>query len=239
MTESNLQTMTVKVATADGDFDAWMFSQDGGSRPGIVMIPEINGVNASLREIAARYANEGFVVMALDIFWRLEPRVDLDYSEQEMQKARVLHDDFNYETGVADMQAAITTLRHRPECNGKIGVVGFCLGGTMGYLAGSRTDADAAVGYYGTRLGMFLSDGPRISRPTMLHLGRLDHRTPPELMVQIEKAIAGNPQVELFAYDNAVHAFANHHRPKNYNAEITRTADARTFRLFHKALTTN
>jgi carboxymethylenebutenolidase len=230
-------TMTqVQVGTPDGDFDAWLFAQGSGAKPGVIMIPEINGVNQSLREIATRYTAQGFVVLALDIFWRMERRVDLDYSDAEMKKARSLHDGFDYTSGIADMQAAVTMLRHRPECNGKVGVVGFCLGGTMGYLAGSRTDADAAVGYYGTRLGMFLEDGPRISKPTMLHLGRLDHRTPPDLMIEIEKAIAGNSNVQLFAYDNAVHAFANHHRPKNYNAEITRQADTRTFDLFHRAL---
>jgi carboxymethylenebutenolidase len=217
-------------------FDGWLFTAGAGPAPGIVMIPEINGVNASLREIAQRYAREGFAVLALDIFWRIERRADLDYDDASMKKARALHDNFDYETGVVDMQAAITALRARPECTGKVGVVGFCLGGTMGYLAGSRTDADAAVGYYGTRLDWFLDDGPRITRPTMLHLGRLDHRTPPPVMARVTQAVEGNPHVSLFPYDGAVHAFANHHRPANYNEAVTRQADARTFALFREKL---
>jgi len=236
MSSSEVPMDTMNIPTLDGDMDAWLFYSGKGPRPGIVMIPEINGVNASLREIASRFAAQGFIVAALDIFWRLQRRADLGYDDEDMRTARSLHDRFDYETGVSDMQAAITCLRRHPACNGKVGVVGFCLGGTMGYLAGARTDADAAVGYYGTRLGMFLEDAPYIDRPTILHLGRLDHRTPPDLMKEIEKAVSGNPNVEVFAYENVLHAFANHHRPSNYNAEITRTADAHTFKLFKENL---
>jgi carboxymethylenebutenolidase len=99
--------------------------------PGLVMIPEIFGINLPLREIASRYANEGFAVLVLDIFSRMERGVDLGYDEDGHAKGRALHKAFDYATGVKDLQVGISHLRGLPECNGKVGVVGFCLGGTM------------------------------------------------------------------------------------------------------------
>jgi carboxymethylenebutenolidase len=201
------------------------------------MIPEIFGINLPLREIAARYASEGFVVMTVDIFSRMERDVDLEYDEPGHAKGRALHQAFDYDLGVKDMQACISALRARPECNGKVGVVGFCLGGTMAYLAVARTDADAAVGYYGTRIHWFTKEATSIARPLVLHFGELDHTTPPELLQgQILPAIAGNPDVQAFVYPNMVHAFANHRRPDTYNEGATRQADARTFSHFRKWL---
>ena len=205
--------------------------------PGLVMIPEIFGINLPLREMAARYATEGFAVLVLDIFSRLERDVDLDYDDEGHAKGRALHKAFDYATGVKDMQAGITHLRGLPECNGRVGVVGFCLGGTMAYLAASRTDADAAVGYYGTRIHLFTAEGKDIARPLILHFGELDHTTPPELLQgQILPAIAGNPHVQPFVYPGMVHAFANHRRPDTYDAAVTKQADARTFAHFRKWL---
>src|SRR5262249_50507515 len=190
-----------------------------------------------LRELAARYAAEGFAVLAVDIFSRMERDVDLDYGDEGHAKGRALHKAFDYDTGVKDMQECITFLRKRPECNGKVGVVGFCLGGTMSYLAASRTDANAAVGYYGTRIHLFTKEGQGISKPLILHFGELDHTTPPELLQgQILPAIKGNPNVQPFVYPKMVHAFANHRRPDTYNAEVTKVADARTFAHFRQYL---
>jgi len=205
--------------------------------PGLVMIPEIFGINLPLREMAARYATEGFAVLVLDIFSRMERDVDLDYSDEGHAKGRALHKAFDYATGVKDMQAGITNLRGLPECNGKVGVVGFCLGGTMAYLAASRTDADAAVGYYGTRIHLFTAEGKDIARPLILHFGERDHTTPPELLQgQILPAIAGNAHVQPFVYPGMVHAFANHRRPDTYDAAVTKRADTRTFAHFRKWL---
>ncbi len=110
------------------------------------------------------------------------------------------------------------------------------LGGTMAYLAAARTDTDAAVGYYGTRIDSYLDDGPKISRPLILHLGRLDHRTPPPIMSAILAAVAGNTKVEPFIYENAHHGFANHTRPDVYDPEATQAANERSVAFFRKHL---
>jgi carboxymethylenebutenolidase len=228
----------LQVTSFDGHrVGAFLHRPSTAPAPGLVMIPEIFGINLPLREIAARYAAEGFAVMALDIFSRLERNVDLAYDEPGHEKGRALHKAFDYATGVKDMQAGITFLRARAECNGKVGVVGFCLGGTMAYLAASRTDAEAAVGYYGTRIHLFTDEGKAIARPLILHFGELDHTTPPELLQgQILPAVAGNSSVQPFVYPKMVHAFANHRRPDTYDAAVTQVADARTFAHFRKWL---
>ncbi len=228
----------VDVTSFDGHrVGAFLHRPPRAPTPGLVMIPEIFGINLPLREMAARYAHEGFAILVLDIFSRMERGVDLDYGDEGHAKGRALHKAFDYATGVKDMQAGISHLRRLPECNGKVGVVGFCLGGTMAYLAASRTDADAAVGYYGTRIHLFTDEGKTIARPLILHFGELDHTTPPELLQgQILPAIAGNPNVEPFVYPGMVHAFANHRRPDTYNEAVTKVADARTFAHFRKWL---
>ena len=228
----------LQVTSFDGHrVGAFLHRPSQSPAPGVVMIPEIFGINLPLREMAARYATEGFAVLVLDIFSRLERDVDLDYDDEGHAKGRALHKAFDYATGVKDMQAGITHLRGLPECNGRVGVVGFCLGGTMAYLAASRTDADAAVGYYGTRIHLFTAEGKDIARPLILHFGELDHTTPPELLQgHILPAIAGNPHVQPFVYPGMVHAFANHRRPDTYDAAVTKQADTRTFAHFRKWL---
>ena len=165
------------------------------------MIPEIFGINLPLREMAARYANEGFAVLVLDIFSRMERDVDLDYDDAGHDKGRALHKAFDYATGVKDLQAGISFLRARPECNGKVGVVGSASAARWPISAAARTDAEAAVGYYGTRIHLFTADAKRIGKPLILHFGELDHTTPPELLQgQILPAVAGNPNVQPFVY---------------------------------------
>jgi carboxymethylenebutenolidase len=205
--------------------------------PGVVMIPEIYGITPSLSETAARFAGEGFTVLVLDIFSRFERGAVQAYDEAGHKQGRAYHDAFDYAQGVKDMQAAISVLRARPECNGRVGVAGFCLGGTMAYLAAARTDADAAAGYYGTRIHHFLDDARKIHRQLVLHFGERDHTTPPEVLSRILPAISGNAHVQTHVYADAVHAFANHARPNHYNAAATALADQRTFALFRTWLT--
>jgi carboxymethylenebutenolidase len=226
----------VFIATPDGSFSAKLVGQSDTRRPGMVMIPEIFGINRSLLDMAENFARQGFVVLVLDIFWRLQPNVDLGYEPEDFKLARRLHSEFDYASGIRDMQAGIDYLRQHAACTGKVGVVGYCLGGTMAYLAASRTDTDAAVGYYGTRIDSYLDDGPKISKPLILHLGRLDHRTPPPIMSAILAAVGGNTNVTPYIYENARHGFGNHTRADVYDPEATQMANERTVEFFRKHL---
>lgn len=228
---------TVEVVAHDGGtFNAFLYLAPKLPASGLVMIPEIFGVNQPLRELAQRFADEGYVVLVPDIFWRLERNVDLGYDEISYKKAFAHHAAFDYNIGVKDMQSGIDALRARSECAGTVGVVGFCLGGTMAYLAAARCDAEAAVGYYGTRIQNFLDDAPRIERPLILHFGELDRTTPPDVMAQILPAIEPNPNITEYVYEGVGHAFANHRRADTYSEAATQKADERTFAFFNKRL---
>src|SRR5215213_4035358 len=188
-------------------FDSFLSIPGSIPAPGLVMIPEMYGITQPLREIAARYAQRGFLVSLVDILWRLGPSIELTYDKEGWRRASDYHRDFDYELGSKDVQAVVAQLRGRSECNGKVGVVGFCLGGTVAYLAMAHTDADAAVGYYGTRIHNFLDAAARIRRPLMLHFGGRDHTTPPEIMDRIAPALEGNDQIIIHVHAEAGHAF--------------------------------
>lgn len=204
--------------------------------PGIVMIPEMYGLTQPLKETAARFSEQGFVVALVDIFWRLGTSIVLGYDKAGSDQARVYHNAFDYDLGSKDVQSAVTQLRSRAECNGRVGVVGYCLGGTVAYLAAARTDADASAGYYGTRIQNFLGDAANIKHPLMLHFGERDHTTPPEILRQIMPAIEDNGLVTTHVHPEAGHAFANHRRPDRYHAAATERADTQTFELFRRTL---
>jgi len=136
---SQMKHDVVSIETPDGSFNAALVGTCDRSQPGLVMIPEIFGINASLLDMANNFARQGFAVLALDIFWRLQPNVNLSYRPEDFKLARELHRRFDYPSGIRDMQAGINYLRRHPACTKKVGVVGYCLGGTMAYLAASRT----------------------------------------------------------------------------------------------------
>lgn len=227
----------ISIKSFDGKaFDAVLNVPPRIPAPGIVMVPEMYGLTQPLLEVAARFSEQGFVVALVDIFWRLGPSIVLGYDKAGSDQARVYHNAFDYDLGLKDVQSAVTLLRGRAECNGKVGVVGYCLGGTVAYLAAARTDADASASYYGTRIQNFLDDARTIDHPLVLHFGELDHTTPPEILKLIMPAIAGKPHVTAHVHQGAGHAFANHRRPDRYHAAATARADAQTFELFRRAL---
>lgn len=217
-------------------FDAVLLANDTSRAPGIVVIPEIFGINRSLIEMAEGFVSQGFCILILDIFWRLQRNVSLGYEPADFELARSLHHRFDYRLGIKDVQAGINWLRAYPGCTGKVGVMGYCLGGNLAYLSVAHTDADAAASYYGTRLDSYLDEAPNIRRPLLLHLGRLDHRTPPPVMKAILSAVQENPHVVPEIYEEARHGFANHTRPDVYDQDATALANARTVAFFHSHL---
>ena len=227
----------MSIQSFDGrTFDAFLYTPARVPVPGVVMIPEMYGLTQPLLEVAARFSEQGYVVTLVDIFWRLGPSIVLGYDKAGSDQARVYHNAFDYGLGLKDVRSAVTHLRKRPECNGKVGVVGYCLGGTIAYLAAARTDADASSSYYGTRIQNFLDDAKNIGHPLQLHFGELDHTTPPEILARITRAIAGNSHVSNHVHLGAGHTFANHRRPDRYHAAETARADAQTFEMFRREL---
>ncbi len=150
----------IDIAAADGGtFKGYLTVPASGSGPGILLLQEIFGVNSSMREVADYYAEEGYVVLAPDLFWRLEPGIELGYSEADFNKAFGYYQRFDANQSIKDAADALKVLRARSECVGKVGALGFCLGGKLAYLAAARTDVDCAVCYYG--VGIANSTGSR------------------------------------------------------------------------------
>lgn len=204
--------------------------------PGIIVAPEMYGINGYVREVSRDIAGRGYFVLALDVFWRVERKLVLEYTGPDNARAHELHDAFDFARSVVDVQAAADALRALPGSNGKIGIVGFCLGGTLAYLAAARTDVDAAVGYYGSRIVEFLDDAASIATPLLLHFGAADAAIPEAERERVVAAISSNPAIAAMVHPGARHAFANHHRPDRYDPAATRAAEEVTFTLFERNL---
>lgn len=199
----------IEIPAADGGtFRGYLTVPASGKGPGIVLCQEIFGINAYVREVAEYYAEEGYVVLAPDLFWRMEKDVDLGYSPQEWQKAFEFFQKFDVSRGVEDITAAVKALRGRKEVVGKVGALGFCLGGKLAYLAAARSGVDVAVGYYGVGIEASLDEAKNIKCPLMLHFAEKDKFVPAEAMQQIRNAFKDRHEVEIYAYPGVDHAFA-------------------------------
>jgi carboxymethylenebutenolidase len=208
----------------------------GGAAPVIVCIQEIFGVNHAMRDIAKMWADRGYIAVSPDLFWRQEPGVDItDQTDEEWQKAFQLYQGFDLEKGIDDLKATIAYARGMDGANGKVGTVGFCLGGKLAYLTATRTDADANVGYYGVGIEEMLDEACKISKPLMLHIAEEDGFVPKEAQQKVKDGLAGNGNVTIHSYPGMDHAFARI-GGKPYNKENADLANGRTADLFAKAL---
>jgi carboxymethylenebutenolidase len=202
------QYIDMKAGDGSGSFRGYLALPAGGSGPGLVLAQEIFGINSTMRDVADYYAEEGYVVLVPDIFWRQEPNVELGYTEADWQRAFGYFQGFDEAKGMQDIQTAISTLRARAEVTGKVGVLGFCLGGKLAYLAACRTDADVAVGYYGVGIDAALGEADSIKSPLVLHIAELDKFCPPEARDKIVQTLKGRPNIALHVYPGMDHAFA-------------------------------
>jgi carboxymethylenebutenolidase len=221
----------IEIKTADGAFAAYLAKPASGTGPGVVVIQEIFGVNANVRAIADGLAAEGYVALAPDLFWRIEPGVDItDQSEAEWAKAFDLFGKFNADLGVKDIQATIAALRAMPGV-GKVGAVGHCLGGLLAYLTAARTDIDATVSYYGVNIASLLGDAATISQPILLHVAAKDQFVPADAQAEMAKVLGPHPKATMLTYAGQDHAFARE-GGAHFHADAARAANAATAAFF-------
>jgi carboxymethylenebutenolidase len=203
-----------------------------GKVPGIVMCQEMLGVTPWLKSMADRIAAEGYLVIAPDIFWRFHPGFVGNHGDKDdYDKAWSYLRNLDYDLAVQDVADCADALKAMPGCNGKIGVVGFCMGGTIAYLAAARLPVDAAVSYYGTGVHHYVNEGGKIACPLTLHMGDKDHTLKPEDVHEIYAALIGIPHISVWRYDTG-HAFANSDVPSLYSKEHAEKAHERTLSLF-------
>ena len=214
----------------EGSFDAWLARPAGEAKAAIIVIQEIFGVNPSIRRKADDWAARGYLAIAPDMFWRFAPRFEADPDiEQELDHAMEIRTQFDLDASARDVEAAIRYARGQGVA--KVGVVGFCAGGSVAYLAATRTDADASVGYYGRQIVDHLGEAHAIARPLLLHFGDADSSIPPEMRAQVRQALGANPRVTIHDYVGAGHGFASTFG-KRRNEQAAAVADARTEEFF-------
>ncbi|MBS0470049.1 MAG: dienelactone hydrolase family protein [Proteobacteria bacterium] len=220
-----------------GSFGAYLASPASGRGPGVVVIQEIFGVNKVMRDIADDYAARGYFALCPDLFWRLEPGVQLtDQSDAEWQRAFDLMGRFNPDTGIEDVQSTIDHLRNSVTgCTGKVGAVGYCLGGLLAYLTATRTDSDASVGYYGVNIQDKLGEAKSIRKPLMLHIAGKDEYVPPPAQKAVIDGLKDNGLVTIHTYPEMNHAFARH-GGAHYDKACAELADGRTATFFRQHL---
>ena len=226
----------ISVQGSDGSFGAYLASPASGRGPGIIVIQEIFGVNKVVRAICDQHAAQGRFALAPDLFWRLEPGVQLtDKTQEDWGRAFGLMQRFDVDKGVNDIQASLRHLREVKGFTGKAGTVGYCLGGQLAFLASTRADTDASVGYYGVNLQNRLNEAGKIRKPLMLHIAAKDQYCPPEAQKQIIEGLKGNPLVTIHVYPETDHAFARE-GGQNYDKACADLANSRTDALFRQHL---
>lgn len=229
-------TIDIDARDGSGSFTAYVAEPRGAPRGAIVVIQEIFGVNPGIRRKCDDWAAKGYLALAPDLFWRLEPAVELDPDvEAEFQQALGLMNRFDQKLGVDDIEATIKAARARLGSGGKVGVVGYCLGGRLAFMAATRTDSDASVGYYGVGIDNLLGEKHAIARPVLLHVAGADHFVTPDVQAKMHEGLDDHPKVTLVDYPGEDHGFATESGKRRSDAAAQR-ADARTEAFFAEHL---
>lgn len=206
---------TELLTAADGaTFDGRLALPAGGAGPGLLLLQEIFGVNAYLRDVAERLAGMGYVVLAPDLYWRIQPGISLEHDDAALDKAFEYAGRFDAAAGVRDAVAALAHLRGLPETDGRAGVIGFCLGGTLAYFVAVAAHPDTAICYYGSAIAEALDDADKVTCPAIFHYGGNDDYIPAEHADHVREAFALRDDVEVHVQPGGGHAFDNHRAPR-------------------------
>lgn len=227
----------VTIPTLDGEaaFTGYIARPKGEAKAAIIVIQEIFGVNPGIRQKCDKLAAEGYLALAPDLFWRLEPGVELDPDiESEFQTALDLMGKFDQDQGINDIQAAINFL-HEKEGTAKVGCVGYCLGGRLAFMTAAHTNISASVGYYGVGIDGLLGEKDAIANPVMLHIPTADGFVPAETQAAMHAGLDNHPKVTLHDYAGLDHGFATEVGKRRDEAAAT-LADSRTSAFFAEHL---
>ena len=231
-------TETITIETLDGksSFAAYRATPAGTPTAAIVVIQEIFGVNAGIRRKCDRLAEAGYLAIAPDLFWQIEPGIELDPDvPPEMDRALALMGEFDQDAGIRDIEATIKAARATLGAGGKVGAVGYCLGGRLAFMTATRTDVDASVGYYGVGIDGLLTEKKAIAHPVMLHIPQEDHFVDHATQQRMHEGLDDHPKVTLYDYPGEDHGFATEMGQRRSDEAATQ-ADERTAAFFAEHL---
>lgn len=197
----------IDIDTLDGKLGGYLSLPPTGKGPGILLFQEIFGVNDHIRSVADLYAQAGYVVLAPDLFWRSEARVELGYVDPDWSRGVELMQQIDIGKTMADAAATSQVLRTLPEVTGKIAAIGYCFGGQLAYLSAAQGLVDGAVAYYGGGIQNKLDQAAKVTVPILFHYGEQDSHIPPDAVGQVQASFAGRDNAEFHVYPDAEHGF--------------------------------
>jgi carboxymethylenebutenolidase len=212
----------------NGAFSAYIARPQALPAPAVVVLHEVFGVNADIRKHCDELAEQDFIAVAPDLFWRQEPGVDLSVtSEPDWQHGLRLYQGYDRDSGAGDVKDTANVVAKLPECSGKVAVLGYCLGGLMTFLTAVRCGVDAAVAYHGGDTEKYLGEIDGFHAPLLMHLGEEDEFISKSAQAEIKKALAHKPNATVYSYPDQRHAFSRH-GGAHYNAAAAALANRRT-----------
>lgn len=222
-----------KIGAVDGGtLETYLAMPAAGARagaPGIAIVSTIFGLEPDIREVADRLAGAGYLASVPNLFWRDKDPGVLP-SPEGFDRAVARSQRLDLDRSMADLAAAIGDLRRRPQCNGRIAVMGFCLGGAHALLAAASLGIDVALSYHGSHVGKHLAAVERVRCPLSFHYGDRDPVAPMSEVEEIKRAFARIPDAEVHVYPGAAHGYMLTHR-KDYIRDYAETSWKRTFEL--------
>jgi carboxymethylenebutenolidase len=220
-----------------GKFSAYIARPKTSQAPAVVVLQELFGVNADIRKHCDELAEQGYLALAPDLYWRQEPGVDLNVtSEADWQHGLRLYTAYDRDAGVKDVKDTIDAVRNLPECNGKVALLGYCLGALMVFMTAVRNDGiDAAVWYHGADTEKYLGEVDGLHAPLLMHLAEEDEFISKAAQAEIKAALAKKPNATVYSYPGQNHAFSRHNGA-HYNATAAALANGRTREFLHQQL---
>jgi carboxymethylenebutenolidase len=220
----------------DGAFGAYVARPKASPAPAVVVLQELFGVNVDIRKTCDELAEQGFIAIAPDLFWRQDPGVDLSVtSEADWQHGLRLYQAYDRDAGVKDIKDTINAAAKLPGSTGKVAVLGYCLGALMVFLTAVRSEVDAAVGYHGGDTEKYLGEVDGLHAPLLMHLAEEDEFISKAAQAEIKVALAKKLNATVYSYPGQHHAFSRHNGA-HYNAAAAALANGRTREFLHQQL---